>query len=508
VLVDEVAYLTNARVLAGGTPGALLDTPFYRGGYSLVLAPLMTVLDDPVAVYHLALAINVMLAASLFPLLYLLLTRCFGVASDAAVACAFAGAAYPSLTVTSGATMSENLLLPLTVVWLLAFGALLDGANERARAAAAVGFGACAAALWAAHGRMIVAVGLSGLALVALVLRRRIGAWAAAGGLACLAVGGVAATLFNDHLIDVNYGGRNFDEAGSRLSGLDNLDGVLTVAGNLVGQTWYLLVATLGLALFVPLQRAWRGPVLALLGLAAVALIAVSAGSFAQIERPDMLIYGRYVEVVAPPLVALGLAALLKLPGGTRVAPLVGAVLALTAVVAGLRHGLDTTGAPSFWNVQSLPLRAQLLGAPSLVAAGVAVAVVIWALVAIARREPKALVPLVVVLFVPTTALAERSLLERSRAVYPNHWQSIGAAVDDTGARTVGYDGAHTDFDGQFIYRWFVTGAVLTRFERGQPSPSRYVISAGSWPREHPQTLAAPLWRDPARDQVLFRLGG
>ena len=130
MLVDEVAYLTNARVLAGGTSGALLDTPFYRGGYSLVLAPLMTVLDDPVAVYHLALAINVVLAASLFPLLYLLLMRCFRVASGAALACAFAGAAYPSLTATSGATMSENLLLPLTVVWLLGFGALLDAAQR------------------------------------------------------------------------------------------------------------------------------------------------------------------------------------------------------------------------------------------------------------------------------------------------------------------------------------------------------------------------------------------
>ena len=55
------------------------SSPFYRGGYSLLLAPVLSLDDDPVAAYHGVLVVNALLAAALVPLLYLLLTRCFDV---------------------------------------------------------------------------------------------------------------------------------------------------------------------------------------------------------------------------------------------------------------------------------------------------------------------------------------------------------------------------------------------------------------------------------------------
>ena len=61
------------------------------------------------------LALNALLAASLAPLLYLLLTRCFRCSPGAAVWPALAAAFYPSVTVFSQVALSENLLLPLTV---------------------------------------------------------------------------------------------------------------------------------------------------------------------------------------------------------------------------------------------------------------------------------------------------------------------------------------------------------------------------------------------------------
>jgi len=78
VVADEIGYLTNARALAGGLGGQLEQAPFYRGGYSLLLAPIVGFFSDPDVSYHLILVLNAALGASLFPLLYLLARRVFG----------------------------------------------------------------------------------------------------------------------------------------------------------------------------------------------------------------------------------------------------------------------------------------------------------------------------------------------------------------------------------------------------------------------------------------------
>src|SRR5436305_10581847 len=97
LVADEIGYLTNARVLAGGTAGQLHLAPFYHGGYSLLLAPLLATTSDPGRAYHLVLALNAALAACLFPLLHLLLTRFAGLSRRAALGPPFAGAVYPSV---------------------------------------------------------------------------------------------------------------------------------------------------------------------------------------------------------------------------------------------------------------------------------------------------------------------------------------------------------------------------------------------------------------------------
>ena len=132
LVADEAGYLTNARVLTGGVPGQMTIAPFYRGGYSLLLAPLISLGWSSSVTYHLILALNALLAASLVPLLYLLLTRAMRVPPQAAIAGAVVGAAYPSVTLLSQVAMSENLLAPLFVVWLLAAAMLADAVSNRA----------------------------------------------------------------------------------------------------------------------------------------------------------------------------------------------------------------------------------------------------------------------------------------------------------------------------------------------------------------------------------------
>jgi len=69
VVADEAGYLMNARALTGGVRGQLEAAPFYRGGYSLLIAPLVAIFSDPVTAYRLILVLNVVLAAAVAPLL-------------------------------------------------------------------------------------------------------------------------------------------------------------------------------------------------------------------------------------------------------------------------------------------------------------------------------------------------------------------------------------------------------------------------------------------------------
>jgi hypothetical protein len=333
---DEIGYLTNARVIDSGLAGQLEQAPFYRGGYSLLIAPLLELGSDPSFLYHLVLVLNAALAASVLPLLYLLLTRFAGVRPELAIWAALAGAAYPALTVLSQVAMSENALFPLVCIWLIAFGGLLSEREGRGDFAWGATLGAATGALWAVHNRMIVAVALALAGMVWLTVRRRLRPAALVLGVAIVALVFYGVHLLDGFLIDDNYAGSAPDELSERMDELFQFGGLRTALANLLGQSWYLLVATFGLAAvaiadFAQRRRPLLGVLLALTAL----LLAISASAFPERTRPDMLIYGRYAEVVAPALIAFGLVALSRVR--VRLAwPLAG-FGALTALVVLIR---------------------------------------------------------------------------------------------------------------------------------------------------------------------------
>ena len=115
--------------------------------------------------------------------------------------------------------------MPLIVAWLLAFGKLLDATDERARGLWAVASVPCAAVMWAVHGRLVVAVVLSAAALAVMALRGRASIRAAGAGLLAMGGGLLGGRLLNDFLVTENYGGRDFDEAGSRLEAVGDVEG-------------------------------------------------------------------------------------------------------------------------------------------------------------------------------------------------------------------------------------------------------------------------------------------
>jgi hypothetical protein len=132
LMADEGGYLGNARLIGGGLDFVMGSSPFYRAGYSVLLSPLVALGAGPGTTYNLVLVANAALAASLVPLLYLLLTRCFEVAPSYALGGAIAGAAYPTVTSISQVALSESALFPLTVVWLFSVGMLLSATGRRA----------------------------------------------------------------------------------------------------------------------------------------------------------------------------------------------------------------------------------------------------------------------------------------------------------------------------------------------------------------------------------------
>jgi hypothetical protein len=508
VVADEVGYLTNARLLAGGVAGQMTEAPFYHGGYSLLLAPLLAADPNPRSSYHLVLVVNAVLAASLVPLVYLLLTSCFRVRPEIAVWPSLAAAAYPSVTIFTQVAMSENLLLPLVVLWLLCFGCFLQAVTEASRLLWAAGAAAAAVWLWAAHGRMVVVVALTVAAFAVAAGLQRERSRAAVLGVAIVGAGFAGVHVLDDFLVSRSWGGHAQGELGQRLSTIESLGGVGAFLRNLVGQAWYLAVATLGVLVAVASPPVLRrrptpaGLVLALLVGTGIGLLVESALSFRTVDRPDMLVYGRYTEVVVPPLLALGLVRLRerRFPAAATAAALV----VLTATAAILRAGVHPPGLANRWNVASLPAPTFALGPGVLVAAGVVAAIAIVFVALVRRREPAAIAPLVLVLFLPTTAVVERKPVLRAQSTfYPSGWTSPARAAG--GARTIAFD---TDHGGSvWVDQWFASKSRLVLFSgTSQPPPARLVFSSPTWAAAHAPLRPRRLWVDRSRDSDLFAL--
>jgi hypothetical protein len=521
LVADEAGYLTNARVLAGGLPGQLELAPFYRGGYSLLIAPLINVSSDPSVVYNLVLFLNAALAASIFPLLYLLLRRFLAVPSRIAIVAALVGAIYPAVTVLSQVAMSENALFPLVCVWLIACAGLLATEDRRQSMLWAAGVGASTGALWAVHNRMIAAVVVASTMLIWLAARRRIGPPALALALLVLAAAAIGTHALDQYLIDQSYGGAASGELSTRLSDLLSASGLRTAAANLVGQTWYQLVATFGLAAAVafdfgarvrrhPASRDWPSlsPTAILLGLTAVLLI-VSAAAFPERTRPDMLIYGRYTEIVAPPLVAIGLAVIARGPLVRSFrGPLLGLAL-LTSIVVLIRATASDPDAANRWNISSLPFVTMQLGPAILVGAAVVAAIGAFLLLAGAGRSPRLLGGVGIGLFLAVTAYGVWNPVRSSqRAVYPSGWASPQAIAEKDSIAKVGYDLSGYDVIGLYATQWFLPESAMVLFRGAPPTSTRYFIGSETWGQEHPRLAAKILWRDVGRNQSLWRLEG
>jgi hypothetical protein len=508
VVADEIGYLANARVLSGGTPGQLTLAAFTHGGYSLLLAPVLAVFGNPFTAYRVVLVVNAALAASLVPLLYALVRTLVTVDRRVALGAAALAAAYPSVTILSQFAMSENLLYPALAAWLVAAANLLV---TRTRPVLwSVVFGALTAVLFATHGRMVVAIGLAPLLLLGALRFRVVGVRAVVGALAVLGAGLVGERVLDNYLADRNFGGGS-DEVSQRLDAFHNGHAASVVARNLVGQSWYLLVASLGLPVAAVLVARARRDVIrpgavavfALLAVTAAGLVVVSALSFLDDYRPDQFVYGRYTEVVVPCVLAPALALVVPALRTVRLTRILALLVAASAVAALLRATLHPSDPANRLNVSALPVPPFDLQAVTLLLAGAAAAFWLVCLALAGRRRASLAWLVVAVAFAaPTLNTLRNPVLTGEDQVYGGGWTSPGEAVDQR--LPVAYDTTHADLLGLYAYQWFFDHARY-RLVSGRPAPGfrGYFVTAPGG-----RAAGRLVWQDPNRPQAIYALGG
>ena len=332
VLYDEAGYLGSARWLAGGAEWQMPRSPTYAVGYSVVLAPVFALLHTADAQWRAVLTVNAVLLASVFPLLFAVLTRVAGVPRRAASVAALVGALAPAVVAAGISAIAENLVLPLVLLSVLATWSMAHGDGERRRGWP-YGYGLTVAALVTTHPRFTLVLPLAVLVIVVCAWLGLAGRRVALINGVLLGVAALAGYALNRLVVGARWKVHEQLEGGTGdwlklvQSGKAFWDLVLTA----VGQGWYLAVGSLGIGVVgivvtlrivrgrasgldvgsagpVPMERRFA---MGAAGAMAGAVFVTSVVFFAQNQfRADHWVYGRHNDSFTPLWIGLGLSAL------------------------------------------------------------------------------------------------------------------------------------------------------------------------------------------------------
>lgn len=360
---DELGFIAQAQRLAGAPVTINMGTaPYYHAGYSLLLVPVLWFTHDPLVAYKGFMLVNAGLAALLVPLL-VSIGAAFGFKRSPAMVLATAIVTlWPSSFFVSHYAWSEALfrLVFVLQVWSLTRLAL------KPRARWALLFAAAGAALYAVHPKALLILLLTPIVLVALRAMRTVDTRALVLALMLFVILVAGEMLAMDYLHAALWGDGAYSAEQTLMGRLLRPDALLTGLTVMLGQFWYQLAASLGLAglglWFAGRQALTPGaPTLRLVaGYVVAAVLAVAAASVVQMLEPtrvDHIAYGRYIDSASVVLIWLGLCWLV-LGERSREQRLVGIVGVVVIVAAG-------------WLLAVLPLMAELEPAHPEAVAGV-----------------------------------------------------------------------------------------------------------------------------------------
>lgn len=384
IFQDEGGYIGVARLLAGDAPS--LYGPTYLPLWGVLLAPAAAVLE-PDALHTAAQVLNAVVAAATIPVLHLLGRRVAGTPPWVSAAAAVAGG------LTAASVVQATMLLPeaLLALAVAAVVLALHAALQARRVGPAVVAGTLAGASYGVHPRAVVVV--VAVVVVAVVAWRSETLEArAAGALGASAVVVAAAVqVLHAWATSALYpSGTQPALAGSPLGALGEPVGSAVIA---LGQSWYVVVASLGLVAFgfaAAAQLGWAQRstpagltagfvVLGVLGSLALGTIgSYEVGAGTTVGRADLPLYGRYLEQWTPVLVVLAPA--LARRRVRLVVPATGVAVAVAAVALHARYAEEVWRGPMAWhNVAALRVPVELFGRDHVVATGVAAAITLTA---------------------------------------------------------------------------------------------------------------------------------
>lgn len=323
--IDDLAYLSMGRTLAGGGSSPLPPQPPYGVLYPSLLSPGWLVgLDEPQMIVF-AQVINALLGAALLPVLYVLVRRLTAATPWWALGAAAIGASLPAALLTGTIAWTERLIPLLIALALLALLRLEEMPSRSHVAEVAL----VAVGLVAAHPRTIVVAAVvvaAGLWILAGSGRR--------GELALfwvLSHAGLALTEVSRRALASATFGDESTYDGADLASRRGLDEATEMAVKAGGTLAYLVLATAGFAVLGMVLIARRPRAATYYGAMGVATVVVAGWFLTGVGRPDSYVHGRYIEVLAPLLVALGVIAARELRW-----QLSAILIAGTVVVAGL----------------------------------------------------------------------------------------------------------------------------------------------------------------------------
>ena len=337
---DEDSYLNAARAIARGPGGYSSESELFRRvGYPLFISLPSWLGLDFGDTYRTVQILNALLSAATLPLTYLLGRRMFRLGQWPALAAAVAAVTGPAVVFWSLIAMTDSIMAPLLLGWLLAIHWWLTSPTRKL---AAVVAGTMTGVLFLVHIRGTI-LGLIFAVLVLMMLIRRRTTWL---GVALSATPLVAAVVLNQVIVmllgDKVRLLKNI-VGGKTLDALTSGDRLLVLGAAVGTDIWYLCVMTAGLAgigwavtaaeLWRPTRDAafrWTATV----GLAST--FAVAFGSAVILagltsDNADAL-YTRYVEMFVPFWLLFGFAVLFD--GSLRTA-LRSAVVPVLVLVGG-----------------------------------------------------------------------------------------------------------------------------------------------------------------------------
>lgn len=371
---DELGFISQSQLLAGVPAVNMGSAPYYHFGYSLLLTPVWWVTRDPLLAYKGFMLINAALAALLVPLLVGIGAALGYRRTPAMVATAAVVALWPSYFFVAHYAWSEALfrLVFAAHVWALLRLVL------RPRIGWAMLFATSAAALYAIHPKALLILLLAPVALIVLRVMRALDTRALVVALIAFVLVAAGAMLAMGALHAALWREGSYSTERALLARLLNPEVVLTGLTVALGQVWYQLAASLGLAalgVWFVLRVAASGSAAALrlaTGYVLAAVFAVGLASVGQMldpQRVDHVAYGRYVDGASLVLIWLGLCWLIfgerregqRTVGWVAIGAILaaGVVLAILPIMTGLEpaHPNNVAGIGWIFRTGSTPLQ-------------------------------------------------------------------------------------------------------------------------------------------------------